>query len=152
MHHDPRLTLSLGSEPSGPGGRTVVLLVEDDRELREAVADLLELEGYGVAEAENGLDALLHLRTATRLPDLILMDLDMPLMSGWEFREAQRRDPLAARIPVVVISSHTAEGLDVDGVVPKTCHPERLLGALEQALASARQRSEEPAFVSGAVV
>jgi CheY-like chemotaxis protein len=141
-----RVPLSRCSEPVGFHERTArVLLVEDDREFRQALGDLLRLEGYEVAEAENGLDALLHLRTSTPAPDLLVMDLDMPLMSGWELLEEQRRDQLVARIPVVVLSSSPdLRGLDVEGTLPKPCHPDLILEVVRRALRSARGRYELP--------
>ncbi|HEX8908771.1 MAG TPA: response regulator [Anaeromyxobacteraceae bacterium] len=84
--------------------RGEVMLVEDDLAIRETLRELLEGEGYGVQSAENGRDALARLRTSEP-PRLILLDLTMPVMDGWAFRRAQRRDPALSRIPVVVLSA-----------------------------------------------
>ncbi len=81
-----------------------VLLVEDDFLLREMLTMLLAGEGYMVATAADGEDALRRLRTYER-PDLILLDLMMPHMDGWRFRQEQQRDPNLAPIPVVVFSA-----------------------------------------------
>lgn len=83
--------------------RDCILIVEDDASLRETLADLLADEGYRVAEAANGQEALQRLRGAA-LPCIILLDLMMPVMNGWEFREHQRRDPALAGIPVAVVT------------------------------------------------
>lgn len=84
-----------------------VLIVDDDKDIRQSLADLLEDEGYTVARAEHGQAALEFLRAQTQAPKLILLDLNMPVMTGWEFREAQLQDPSLADIPVVVISAGT---------------------------------------------
>lgn len=81
-----------------------VLIVEDDTDLRDALSQILEDEGYRVGSAEHGLDALERLRDGTK-PCLILLDLTMPVMNGWQFRAEQRQDPDIASIPVVVISA-----------------------------------------------
>jgi CheY-like chemotaxis protein len=84
-----------------------VLLVEDDLSIRDMLRELLEDEGYQVRSAGNGRDALACLRAGvpTRL---ILLDLMMPVMDGWAFREAQRADPALSPIPVIVLSADDA--------------------------------------------
>ncbi|HEY3173993.1 MAG TPA: response regulator [Thermoanaerobaculia bacterium] len=84
--------------------RSQVLIVEDDSDLREALSQILEDEGYGVSSAEHGRAALEWLREGSR-PCLILLDLTMPVMNGWQFRAEQKQDPMLASIPVVVISA-----------------------------------------------
>lgn len=84
--------------------RGEVLIVEDDTDLRQALSQVLAEEGYRVGGAEHGLHALEQLREGRR-PCLILLDLTMPVMNGWQFREEQRQDPDLASIPVVVISA-----------------------------------------------
>lgn len=81
-----------------------ILIVEDDADLREMMAQLLTLEGYRAETAANGRDALDYLHQGDR-PDLILLDLMMPIMDGWEFRRRQREDPALADVPVVVLSA-----------------------------------------------
>ena len=81
-----------------------VLIVEDDTDLRQALSQVLAEEGYRVGGAEHGRHALEQLRDGVR-PCLILLDLTMPVMNGWQFREEQRHDPDLASIPVVVISA-----------------------------------------------
>jgi CheY-like chemotaxis protein len=84
--------------------RKRVLLVEDDRDVREALMQVLEFEGYDVASAENGLEAMERLRGHAP-PSVILLDLMMPVMDGRQFRAAQLQDPALAGIPVIVISA-----------------------------------------------
>jgi CheY-like chemotaxis protein len=81
-----------------------VLIVEDDADLREMMAQLLSLEGFQTAAVANGREALdyLHQRES---PDVILLDLMMPVMDGWEFRRHQQADPALARVPVIVLSA-----------------------------------------------
>lgn len=81
-----------------------ILIVEDDADLREMMAQLLTLEGYRAETVANGRDALDYLHRGDR-PDLILLDLMMPIMDGWEFRRRQREDPALADVPVVVLSA-----------------------------------------------
>jgi len=83
----------------------LILLVEDDRDIRETIADALEDAGYAVEGAVDGLDALERLRSAKRLPKLILLDLMMPRMNGVQFCEEKRKVPEWAPIPIVVLSA-----------------------------------------------
>lgn len=81
-----------------------ILVIEDDGATRDALALFLRGEGYTVAVVKNGQEGLDHLRH-TPPPDLILLDLLMPTMDGYTFREEQQRDPALACIPVVVLSA-----------------------------------------------
>jgi CheY-like chemotaxis protein len=83
-----------------------VLLVEDDVEVREAIECLLGAEGVDVACASEGREALYVLRAEPR-PCLIVLDLNMPGVDGWEFRRRQLLWPQMATIPVVVLSGHS---------------------------------------------
>ena len=83
-----------------------ILVIEDDPDLSQVVADVLASAGYRTAIAANGRDALDHLQ-AHENPDLILLDMMMPVMDGWKFREEQRALPALASIPVVTV---TADG------------------------------------------
>ena len=82
-----------------------VLIIDDAEEIRATVTELLLDEGYDVCSAPDGRAALALLNEATELPGLILLDLMMPIMDGWSFRQAQLRDPLLWGIPVVVLSA-----------------------------------------------
>jgi CheY-like chemotaxis protein len=100
-----------------------VMVVEDDFSIRETLRELLEDEGYRVSWAANGSEALTRLKAGVA-PKVILLDLMMPVMDGWEFRSELRRDPTLADIPVVVISAdHALEdkvaALQVDAVLAK---------------------------------
>ena len=103
-----------GSSTVGPGWsrkpgtprsrRGRILVVEDEDVLRDAMGPLLEAQGHQVAFAENGRAALAWLKTQP-VPDLIVLDLRMPVMDGWEFRRHQQGDSRLADIPVVVLSA-----------------------------------------------
>lgn len=80
-----------------------VLIVEDDPMALEALRTILEVEGYHIASVGNGREALNYLRKHEP-PSVILLDLLMPVMNGWEFRRHQKRDPTLALIPVIVCS------------------------------------------------
>ena len=84
-----------------------VLIVEDDADTRDALAAILESMGYAVAAAGDGIDALEHLRSSA-CTCLIVLDLFMPRMNGWAFREEQMKDPQLSTIPVVVVSADPA--------------------------------------------
>jgi DNA-binding SARP family transcriptional activator len=81
-----------------------ILVIDDDTATRETLAELLRAEGYSVACAANGWEAINHLRRSL-LPHVILLDLMMPVMDGWEFRRQQLQDSALAAIPVIVLSS-----------------------------------------------
>ena len=82
-----------------------VLIVDDDNDVRSALAELLEEEGFSVEGAPNGREALALLRGGTVHPAVILLDLMMPGMDGWDFRHEQMRDPKLAAVPVVIVSA-----------------------------------------------
>src|SRR5581483_10367318 len=107
-----------------------------DRQTREALTDLLDALGYSSASAADGRDALGYLERHD-LPDLILMDLRMPEMSGWNFRIQLQRSPMLCRIPVVVFSATPAleaqaRALKVNDHLRKPLDPERLIDLLRR--------------------
>jgi CheY-like chemotaxis protein len=117
----------------GPGS---VMLVEDDADIRAMISMLLELEGYRVVATSNGNDALQLLREGER-PGVILLDLMMPVMNGWQFREQQARDPAIAGIPVVIISGdgrapEQSSVIDVAGFLKKPIDLELLLATVQR--------------------
>lgn len=81
-----------------------ILVVEDDTSIRELLVELLESEGYVVASAVNGLEGLKILQSENS-PDLILIDLMMPVMDGYSFRTEQLKNPTWSKIPTVVMSA-----------------------------------------------
>jgi CheY-like chemotaxis protein len=113
-----------------------ILVVEDDAATRDAVALVLRDGGFSVTEAANGHEALLHLRT-TPPPQLILLDLMMPVMNGWEFRKQQTQDPALQSIPVVIVSADTnvpqkAAALGARDYLVKPIDLDKLLEAVQR--------------------
>src|SRR5438128_12411080 len=133
-----------GMEPERPAAP--VLVIEDNTEVRQALVALLEAEGYGVVEAVDGVSALRLLRAGDVHPCLIVLDLMMPRMSGWDFRAAQSSDRELASIPVVVLSADPlasqASRLGAAAVLPKPADPERFLELIERL--SMRQSGGKP--------
>lgn len=114
----------------------MILIVEDDLEIREELIDLIRFEGQPVAGVENGAAALAWLEQAPKLPWVILLDLMMPVMDGWQFRAAQRRHPRFASIPVVLMSGagdvkSEARALEAQGFLLKPFTSEGVFEALE---------------------
>jgi CheY-like chemotaxis protein len=108
----------------------VVLVVEDDADLRDSLCMLLELDGFRSVGACNGQEALGYLR-AHAAPCLILLDLMMPVMGGAEFREHQLADSALARVPTIVLSALDAAAQQqavgaAAGYLPKPVPPDLL--------------------------
>ena len=85
-----------------------VLVVDDDVEIRETLSALLQHEGYDVSRAENGVQALEQLRRFH--PDVVLLDLMMPVMSGWEVLDALQESGEIDQVPIIVVSAMGAPG------------------------------------------
>lgn len=83
-----------------------ILIVEDDQDIRRNLKRLLEIEGHTVDVAENGQVALEFLQTVADLPRMIFLDLMMPVMDGFEFREKQCSDARLAHIPVAIMTAN----------------------------------------------
>jgi CheY-like chemotaxis protein len=95
--------LTIRRDDAGAARKPIILAVEDDDGARTALARLLSSMGYTVVEASNGQEALTRLAAGPR-PDVILLDLLMPVMDGWEFMKRQRRDWRLSTIPTIVVS------------------------------------------------
>jgi CheY-like chemotaxis protein len=111
-----------------------VFIVEDDLDTREMLGRFLELEGYRVESAENGKLALERLGAGVGAC-VILLDLMMPVMDGWQFRQEQARNAALADIPVIVVSAAGRERIqkiDADAYLSKPVDLEELLGCVTQ--------------------
>jgi signal transduction histidine kinase len=120
-------------------------LVEDDIDLSESLAALLGRAGFDVLTALDGRSALDRLRAGAS-PDVIVLDLMMPTMDGWEFRVEQKRDPVLASIPVVVLTANAtaqAAAIDADISLEKPVVLERLVRAIEDVISLRRRRASE---------
>jgi CheY-like chemotaxis protein len=84
-----------------------VMIVDDDRDVRESLAEVLEDHGYPSVAASNGQEALDRLRSLSNPPCVILLDLMMPVMDGRQFRAEQKQDHVLGSIPILVFSAHT---------------------------------------------
>jgi CheY-like chemotaxis protein len=135
-HPHPQAEVLMSQSPAGKS----VLVVDDDHTAREITALLLQGQGYAVACARNGREALGLLRAYPPPPDLIVLDLWMPGMNGWQFRQQQRADPALAAIPVLVVSA-VADAAQQDGTLgevtflQKPAAPEALFAAVARCVA-----------------
>jgi CheY-like chemotaxis protein len=109
-----------------------VLVVEDDLLTARAIRMVLEWEGYQVDCATNGQEALNHLRQSREKPDIILLDVMMPVLDGQQFRQQQQCDPALQDIPVVVVSAVNNFALDASDYIQKPFQPQELLQALRR--------------------
>jgi CheY-like chemotaxis protein len=122
--------------------RGTILLVEDDEDILQVVADALSAEGHRVVPTSNGREALEYLNRAPR-PCLILLDLAMPIMDGWRFLEELKARPALAEVPVVLLSANgrlaqAAEALRVAAYLQKPLQREHLLSVIEKHLPEPR--------------
>jgi CheY-like chemotaxis protein len=117
-----------------------ILIIDDDAELREVIAETLEQCGFAVALASNGREGLEYLRRGRAAPRLILLDLMMPVMNGWQFCLAKKADPALAGIPVIALSAAAKKDptspyyIDVQDVIPKPVEREQLLSVIRRLL------------------
>ena len=123
--------------------RPLILLVEDQSELREMYAQQFLLSGFDVIEAGNGADAITH--TSEHFPDVVLMDLSLPVIDGWEATRRLKSDKRTAHIPVVALTAHDGAGelqratrAGCDWFVPKPCPPDALITEIRRVLALPR--------------
>jgi two-component system cell cycle response regulator DivK len=128
-----------------PEGLTV-LVVDDYEDNRQMYAELLSYVGFQVEEARDGAEAIALARRV--IPDLIVMDLSLPVIDGWEATRRLKRDALTRHIPVLALTGHAPEGLaghsegareaGCDSFLAKPCSPERLLEVVLETLDRAR--------------
>lgn len=117
-----------------PSCNKTVLIIEDDHDIRETFRQLLEMEGYGAVTASNGKEGLELLKRMGR-PCLILLDLMMPVMNGWEFLAAQKGDLALANIPVVVVTAagkSKENSIEAAGYIKKPVELQSLLDTVKQ--------------------
>jgi CheY-like chemotaxis protein len=123
--------------------RPLVLLVEDETDLRRLYAEQLAHSGFDVIEAGNGADAVA--RTSCHHPDVVLMDLSLPGVDGWEATRQLKANVETARIPVVALTAHDGAGelqratvAGCDWFVPKPCAPDALIAEVRRVLTDSR--------------
>ena len=125
----------------------LVLVVEDYQDAREMYAAYLQFSGYDVAEAANGVEAIE--KTRDLLPDIVLMDLALPRMDGWEATRLLKGDPRTKDIPIVALTGHAlaghAEGAreaGCDAFVTKPCLPDALVAEIRRLLDRHRAKDD----------
>jgi CheY-like chemotaxis protein len=119
--------------------RPLVLIVEDQSDLRLLYVEHLTTSGFDVIEAANGAEAIDH--TSARMPDVVLMDLSMPIVDGWEATRRLKADGRTKHIPVVALTAHDGSGeleratlAGCDWFVPKPCPPHALVIEIRRVL------------------
>ncbi|HEX2093222.1 MAG TPA: response regulator [Longimicrobiaceae bacterium] len=121
-----------------------VLLVEDNEDNRTVYRTILEHFGYEVIEARNGEDGIRMAREDH--PDLILMDISIPLVDGWEATKILKADPATSGIPIIALTAHAlatdrakAQEVGCDGYLAKPCEPRRVVAEVEKFIGSGRE-------------
>ncbi|MEW5928581.1 MAG: response regulator [Gemmatimonadota bacterium] len=121
-----------------------VLLVEDNEDNRTVYRTILEHFGYEVIEARNGEDGVRMAREDR--PDLILMDISIPLIDGWEATKILKGDPETSTIPIIALTAHAlatdrakAQEVGCDGYLAKPCEPRRVVAEVEKFIGSGRE-------------
>jgi CheY-like chemotaxis protein len=114
-------------------GAAKVLVVDDDAGSLAAMADILSLEGYLVLTMSNGREALDHLQAEAEPPALIILDLFMPVMDGWQFLAEMKADPRLSQlhIPVIVVTAFNAKVEEANAVIRKPIDIELLFHTLK---------------------
>lgn len=125
------LTPPYGRDPPMTPQAATLLLVEDDRDIRDGLQELLQMEGYDVVAASNGQEAL-NLLKKMPAPACVLLDLWMPVMDGLQFCQLRRQDPQLRALPVIILSAdrnvrEQAEQASADGYLKKPVDLEDLL-------------------------
>ena len=123
--------------------RPLILIVEDQQDLRQLYVQELTMSGFDVIEAGNGEDAIAH--TSDRFPDVVLMDLSLPIVDGWEATRRLKTNERTAHIPVVALTAHDGSGelqratnAGCDWFVPKPCPPHALIMEVRRILYGTR--------------
>ncbi|CAN5758992.1 response regulator [soil metagenome] len=118
-----------------------VLIVDDIPEQRDIHATLLRFSGYEVIEAENGQEALRMVREHT--PDVVIMDVMLPVLDGWAATERIKADPATARLPVLILTARAlkheqarSQSAGADAYLSKPCNPTDVLHEVERLLRS----------------
>ena len=135
--------------PTPDGARPLVLLVDDFDDAREMYSQYLDYSGYEVVEAADGQQALEL--AFEHLPQVILMDLALPRMDGWEVTRRLKADPRTADIPVIALTGHAlslfreaAQRAGCDAWITKPCLPEDLVREIRRVLDATRRNRRQP--------
>jgi len=144
------MTTKPNSSADNTQDRPRVLIVDDYPDAREMYAEYLDFSGFDVVEAENGMEALQ--RALETEPDIILMDLSLPVMDGWEATRRLKADKKTRGIPIVALTGHALQGTEegakkagCDAFITKPCLPAALVTHLQAQLASQKKAARKAA-------
>jgi two-component system cell cycle response regulator DivK len=133
------------AQTKAAGASPLILVVDDFQDNREMYAEFLLFSGFRVIEAKNGLEAIEQ--AFANLPDVIIMDLSLPVMDGWEATRKLKADGRTKGIPVIALTGHALHGhskgaLDAgcDAFVAKPCLPDQLVTEIRRMLAPTAQK------------
>jgi CheY-like chemotaxis protein len=139
---------------SAETGGQLVLVVDDYQDAREMCCEYLTYCGFRVAEARNGLEAIE--KALELLPDVILMDLSLPGVDGWEATRRLKADGKTQRIPVIALTGHAlaghsegAQAAGCDAFITKPCEPDKLVAEVRRMLAKTKPKAKGAATKSG---
>lgn len=137
------------TRPTNPRRKQLVLIVDDYVDAREMYAKYLVFSGFDVVHASTGVEAIDRAREYH--PDVILMDLSLPIMDGWQATRTLKTDPKTSAIPVLALTSHAlgriAEGASnagCDGFITKPCLPEDLVTEIRRVLKAPEHTASRP--------
>ena len=123
---------------------TTILIVEDNPDNQTIYRTILEHFGYGVLTASNGEDGIRAAREGH--PDLILMDVSIPIIDGWEATKILKADPATSELPIIALTAHAlatdrakAEEVGCDGYLAKPCEPRRVVAEVERFIGAGRE-------------
>lgn len=126
--------------------RPLVLIVEDQCDLRQLYVQALTMSGFSVIEAGNGAEAITH--TSEQFPDVVIMDLSLPVVDGWEATRRLKGDSRTQHIPVVALTAHDGSGelqratrAGCDWFVPKPCQPHDLIEEVRRVIGASAGRT-----------
>src|SRR5437762_12575360 len=112
--------------------KSKILIIDDNQDVLSVLSLLLEMQGFSVRTAQDGLEGLDRMKTDEHI-SIVLLDLCMPVMDGWEFLRRKTNDPRVAEIPVIVISAVSPDSLDgVQAVLRKPVDLEALIDAVRR--------------------
>jgi CheY-like chemotaxis protein len=124
---------------NGARRKPIVLVVDDFADNREMYSEYLSFSGYEVIEAKNGIEAIEAAQA--RMPDIIIMDLSLPVMDGWEATRRLKADDQTRRIPIVALTGHALAGhskgakeAGCDSFLAKPCLPDQLVAEIRRML------------------
>jgi CheY-like chemotaxis protein len=125
--------------------RPTILIAEDDVELRDIVAEILESSGYDVVAADDGEQAIAYLTAAAEVPAAVLLDLMMPVASGWDCLDALKSDDRLSWIPVVIMSELDEAPVGADLFLKKPFRVDELLATIDHFARPRPDRGNGPA-------